>query len=442
MIITDPDIAAGYAHDQSRFTPHHIPAAVLAPRSTDDVATCLALAHRHNVVVVARGAGSGLSGAANASPDSVILSLHRMNRIIRIDPGNRLAVVQPGVLTAALRAEVANAGLLYPPDPGSVEFCTIGGNIATNAGGMCCVKYGVTGDFVLALEVVLADGRILRTGHQTVKGVAGYDLTRLFVGSEGTLGVVTEATLRVVPAPRPPHTLVASFPDLASAGAAVTAIVHAGLTPSMLEILDRTTVRAVDDYAKMSLGADVEALLLGQSDDPDAAAVLARINELCTDAGALDVAITDDPVEGAMLLEARRLALPALERLGDWLLDDVGVPRTKIADLIASIEEIANHHGLTVGVFGHAGDGNLHPTIIFDDADPTSRRAARRAFDDITRRALELGGTVTGEHGIGHLKKHWLTAEQGPIGIAVHHAVKYALDPRGILNPHAVLETS
>lgn len=440
VVITDPDIVASYSRDQSRFTPFATPAGLLAPRSTEQVAECLASAHRLGVPVIARGAGSGLSGAANATSDSVILSLHRMDRILEIDAANRLVIVQPGVVTGTLRTAVAAAGLHYPPDPGSVEFCTIGGNIATNAGGLCCVKYGVTGDFVLELEVVLADGRILRTGHRTVKGVAGYDLTRLFVGSEGTLGVVTQAVLRLVPAPRRAHTLVASFADLTAAGQAVIGIVTEGLTPSMLEILDRTTVQAVDAMAKMGLGEGVEALVLVQSDDSDAAAVLARIEQLCSDAGACDIATSDDPEEGAMLLEARRLALPALEQLGDWLLDDVCVPRTKITELIAAIEDVAARRGLTIGVFGHAGDGNLHPTVIYDEQDPVSRRAAREAFDDITRAALELGGTVTGEHGVGQLKKSWLAAEQGVIGIDIHRQIKSALDPRRILNPSALFD--
>ena len=439
VVATDPDIIASYRHDQSQFTDSAQPDAVLMPRTTEHVSAALALAHRFGIAVVPRGAGSGLSGGANASEGSVVLSLHRMNRIVEIDPGNRTVVVEPGVITADLRAAVAEAGLHYPPDPGSVDFCSIGGNIATNAGGMCCVKYGVTGDFVLALCVVLSDGRVLRTGHRTVKGVAGYDLTSLFVGSEGTLGVITEATLRLVPKPAIAHTLVASFPTLESAGVAVAGIIDAGLTPSMLEILDRTTIRAVDEMTRMGLGDGVEALLLVQSDESDAAAVLESIEQLCTSAGATDVVASDDVAESAMLLEARRMALPALEQLGDWLLDDVCVPRTRIVELIAYIEEVAERHDLTIGVFGHAGDGNLHPTIIFDNGDPTSRASAIDAFNDITERALELGGTVTGEHGIGQLKKSWLARELGPVSTRVHHALKNALDPSGTLSPLAML---
>lgn len=435
IVISDPDIVASYAHDQSRFTDSAPPAAVLVPRTTAEVSACLAAAHRNSVAVIPRGAGSGLSGAANATAGAVVLSLHRMTAIREIDTVDRLAVVEPGVVTADLRARAADAGLFYPPDPGSVAFSTIGGNVATNAGGMCCVKYGVTGDFVLALEVVLADGRILRTGRRTVKGVAGYDLTHLLVGSEGTLGVITEITVKLLPAPREARTLVASFPTLEKAGLAVAEIASSGSTPSMLEILDRTTVQAVDRMTKMGMGEDTAALLLVQSDDVDAESVLAAIESTCDRLGASDVVVSSDQAEAAMLLEARRLALPALESLGDWLLDDVAVPCSRITDLIGYIEGLAAELGLTIGVFGHAGDGNLHPTIIYDESDASSKAAALSAFDAITRRALDLGGTITGEHGVGRLKSGWLAVEHDETSMQVQRAVKAALDPTGILNP-------
>ncbi|MBY3791404.1 FAD-binding protein [Rhodococcus fascians] len=439
IVVVDPDIVAGYARDQSQFTHSEVPAAVLMPRTTADVVACMAAASKHSITVIPRGAGSGLSGGANASAHSVVLSLHRMTRIRELDRVNRLAVVEPGVITSDLRTTASEAGLFYPPDPGSVTFSTIGGNVATNAGGMCCVKYGVTGDFVLGLEVVLADGRVLRTGRRTVKGVAGYDLTHLLIGSEGTLGIITEITVRLLPAPRAPHTLVAAFPTLEGAGSAVSKIASAGITPSMLEILDRTTVKAVDEMTKMGIGDTTAALLLIQSDDADAESVMTVLETICTEFGAEDVVVGSDPVEAAMLLEARRLALPALERLGDWLLDDVAVPCSAITDLITSVEEIAAEHDLTIGVFGHAGDGNLHPTIIYDAADPASSAAAVSAFDAITRRALALGGTITGEHGVGRLKSRWLTVEHDEVSISVQRALKESLDPAGILNPGAVL---
>ncbi|MEH3033530.1 MAG: FAD-binding protein [Aeromicrobium erythreum] len=439
VVSTDPDVTAGYAADQSRLTERHVPLAVLAPRTTDEVAACLRLATTHGWTVVPRGAGSGLSGGANGGAGAVVLSTHRMTSVLQVDPVERLAVVQPGVVTGDLRAAAAEQGLFYPPDPGSVGFSTIGGNVATNAGGMCCVKYGVTGDAVLGLEVVLADGRVLRTGRRTAKGVAGYDLTHLFVGSEGTLGVITEVTVRLRPAPEPALTLVATFPTLAAAGRAVADVAADGTVVSALEIMDRTTLAAVDDLTRMGLG-DAAAMLLVQSDTADAASVLAAVATRCEQAGATDVAVADDPEEGAQLMEARRQALPALERLGDWLLDDVCVPRSRIVDLVQRIEQVAADEGLTIGVFGHAGDGNMHPTIIFDEADEASRAAARRAFDAITRHALDLGGTITGEHGVGRLKRDWLTAELDPVALDVHRAVRAALDPAGRLNPGAVLD--
>lgn len=440
ITITDPDLLGSYAHDESRFTAHALPVAVLAPRCTDEVSLCLAAAHRHKVPVIPRGAGSGLSGGANATADALVLSLHRMNHVLEVNEADRLAVVQPGVITAELRARAAGVGLFYPPDPGSVEFSTVGGNVATNAGGMCCVKYGVTGDFVIGLEAVLADGRVLRTGRRTVKGVAGYDLTHLLVGSEGTLGVITEVTVRLVPKPATAHTLVASFGRLTDAGAVVAEIARSGIIPSLLEILDRTTIHAVDAMTNMGLG-DAQALLLIQADDAAGTdALLQRVEQICVTHGAEDIARSTDPVEADMLLQARRLALPALERLGDWLLDDVAVPRSRIVDLIAAVQEISAQLDLRIGVFGHAGDGNLHPTVIFDDADPDSRAAAHHAFNRITQKALELGGTITGEHGIGLLKKQWLTTELNDVAAEVQATIKHALDPTRILNPSKVID--
>ncbi|WP_231123424.1 FAD-binding oxidoreductase [Nocardioides sambongensis] len=440
VAVTDPDLIASYLRDESRFTDADRPLAVLTPRTTAEVADCLRACHAAGVPVVTRGAGTGLSGGANGVSGGVVLSLHRMDRILEIDAVERLAVVQPGVVTGALRAAVAERGLFYPPDPGSVASCTIGGNVATNAGGMCCVKYGVTGDFVEALEVVLADGRVLRTGTRTVKGVAGYDLTSLVVGSEGTLGVVTEVTVRLVPAPGRPATLVASFADLASAGRAVAAISGAGVDASAVEILDATTLAAVDELTRMGIGG-AAAMLLVQSDSSrpgEAAKVLVEAAALCEAAGA-EVAVSDDPEEASLLMEARRQALPALERLGDWLLDDVCVPRARVVDLIAAVERVAADTGLVIGVFGHAGDGNLHPTVIFDAADLASETAALAAFDAITAAALELGGTITGEHGVGRLKAGWLARELDPVALEVQRALRRTFDPAGLLNPGVVL---
>lgn len=438
IVVTDPDITVSYSRDQSRFTRAEAPGAVLLPRTTADVSHCMQVAHRYGIPVVPRGAGSGLSGGANATAGSWVISLHRMCDILEINAADQIAVVQPGVVTATLRAEAKAVGLFYPPDPGSVEISTIGGNVATNAGGMCCLRYGVTSDFVMGLEVVLADGRVLRAGRRTVKGVAGYDLPGLFVGSEGTLGIITEVTVRLLRRQPPTRTLVGSFARLADAGRVVAEVQRTSFSPTLMEILDHTTIQAVDDMTNMNIGTDVHALLLVQCDEKEQDD-LEVVQKICMTHGAVDVAISADEKEGELLLQARRLALPALERFGDWLLDDVAVPLSRVVDLIEAIEEISSRLSVKVGVFGHVGDGNLHPTIIYDHADAESRAAAWRAFGEITRAALAMGGTITGEHGVGQLKAEMLPTEIGAIALSVHESIKSALDPTGIMNPGKVL---
>ncbi|GAB3361027.1 FAD-binding oxidoreductase [Modestobacter lapidis] len=436
-VLTDPEVTASYARDQAMLVQAGVPAAVVLPRSTAEVVAVLQVASRHGVPVVPRGAGSGLVGGANAIDGGITLVLTRMDAVLEVAPADRLAVVQPGVVNKTLRDAVRGHGLFYPPDPASYDWCTIGGNLAVNSGGLCCVKYGVTTDYVLGLEVVLADGRVLRTGRRTVKGVAGYDLARLFVGSEGTLGVITEATLALRPSPPAPITLVASFGTSAQTGQVVERVVTSGLVPSMLEVMDQTCIRAVDDLIRADLDRDAQALLLAQSDSGGeaAAAEIALLTRLCEEAGADFVHSTDDPAEGDLLLTARRMALPALERLGSLLLDDVAVPRSQVATFIDGCVAIAAEAGLVVGVVGHAGDGNMHPTVVFDAADDDQRARAFTAFDAILALGLSLGGTVAGEHGVGTLKADWLEREIGPVSLSVHQAIKDALDPAGLLNP-------
>jgi glycolate dehydrogenase FAD-linked subunit len=449
LVITDPDLLAGYQRDEADLCAYGLPVAVVRPRETAQVAAVVKLAARHGVPVVAQGARTGLAGAANALDGSIVVSFTGMDRIMEIDPVNRIAVVQPGVVNANLNRAVADHGLRYPPDPGSWESSTVGGNAATNAGGMCCVKYGVTAEYVLGLEVVLADGEVLRCGRRTAKGVAGYDLTRLFVGSEGTLGLITELTVALRPAADESLTLVAVFPTTAAAGAAVAAIAAGGVSPSLLELLDQTHLRAIEAYQPMGLPTEAKALLLAASDTGTrAAADLARIASLCEGAGAIEVYSASDATEAAALLQARRVAHPAMERFaadtypggnGGLIVDDVAVPRSRLVELLDGIEKIASSHDVPVGVVGHAGDGNMHPNIVVDRADPDSVQSGQVVFDEIMELALALGGTCTGEHGVGLLKRDWLATEIGPVGVRVHQAIKQALDPLHILNPGKIL---
>ena len=444
-LMVDPDVTAAYSRDMMPLAPSGLPLAVVFPSDTAQVAAVVRACAARGVPIVPRGAGSGLTGAANGVDGAVTVVLTRMNRILEIDEGNRLAVVQPGVVNLTFRTEVESRGLFYAPDPSSYDWCTLGGNLSTNAGGLCCVKYGVTTDAVLGLQVVLASGEVLRTGRRTVKGVAGYDLTKLFVGSEGTLGIITEATLALRPRPAAPCTMVAAFSDTEHAGAAVSGAIRAGLVPSLLEIMDATCIRAVQQHTGSSILGEGEvpaAIMIGQS---DAGTTVGRqemdlLERVCTEAGAVFSYVTEDLAEGRLLLQARRAVLTSLEVLGTWLTDDVCVPRTEMAALIAACEEISADVGLTIGVVGHAGDGNMHPTIVYDASDPAQLAAARDAFGRILDAGRALGGTVTGEHGIGRVKQEFLRGEIGDLGLEVHRAIKRALDPEGLFNPGSMFE--
>ncbi|MET8947787.1 FAD-linked oxidase C-terminal domain-containing protein [Streptomyces sp. NPDC004542] len=435
-ILTDPDVTASYANDMASFCPAGAPAVVVLPRTVEEVQHVMRTATELRVPVVPQGARSGLSGAANASDGCIVLSLTRMDRILEINPVDRLAVVEPGVVNAVLSRAVGEHGLSYPPDPSSWEMCTIGGNIGTGSGGLCCVKYGVTAEYVLGLDVVLADGRLMSTGRRTAKGVAGYDLTRLFVGSEGSLGIVVRAVLALKPKPPEQLVLAAEFSSAADACDAVCRIMAGGHVPSLLELMDRTTVRAVNALGRMGLPETTEALLLAAFDTPDPAADLAALGALCEAAGATRVVPAEDAAESELLLQARRMSLVALEAVkGTTMIDDVCVPRSRLAEMLEGVERIAQKYRLTIGVCAHAGDGNTHPTVCFDAQDTDETRRARESFDEIMALGLELGGTITGEHGVGVLKKEWLAREVGPVGLEMQRAVKQAFDPLGILNP-------
>lgn len=435
-VLTDADVTASYANDMASFCPSGAPAVVVLPRTVEQVQHVMRIATELRVPVVPQGARSGLSGAANASDGCIIMSLTKMDRILEINPVDRIAVVEPGVVNATLSRAVNEHGLYYPPDPSSWEMCTIGGNIGTGSGGLCCVKYGVTAEYVLGLDVVLADGRLMSTGRRTAKGVAGYDLTRLFVGSEGSLGIVVRAVLALKPQPPQQLVLAAEFSSAAAACDAVCRIMAQGHVPSLLELMDRTTVKAVNDLAHMGLPETTEALLLAAFDTPDPAADLAAVGALCEAAGATEVVPAEDAAESEMLLKARRLSLTALEAVkGTTMIDDVCVPRSRLGEMLEGIEQIAEKYQLTIGVCAHAGDGNTHPTVCFDAKDPDESRRARESFDEIMALGLRLGGTITGEHGVGVLKKEWLAREIGPVGVEMQRGIKQVFDPLGILNP-------
>ncbi|TXS55378.1 FAD-binding oxidoreductase [Streptomyces sp. t39] len=435
-MLTDPDVTASYGRDMASFCEAGTPAVVVLPRTAEQVQHVMRTATELRVPVVPQGARTGLSGAANASDGCIVLSLVKMDRILEINPVDRIAVVEPGVLNAVLSRAVNEHGLSYPPDPSSWEMCTIGGNIGTASGGLCCVKYGVTAEYVLGLTVVLADGRLLRTGRRTAKGVAGYDLTRLFVGSEGSLGVIVEAVLALKPQPPAQLVLAAEFPSARSACDAVCAIMERGHTPSLLEIMDRTTVHAVNKLANMGLPETTEALLLCAFDTPDPVADLAAVAGLCEAAGASEVVPADTPAESELLLQARRLSLTALETVKSaTMIDDVCVPRSRLGEMIDGTAAVAAKYDLTIGVCAHAGDGNTHPVVCFDHLDPDESRRARESFDEIMALGLELGGTITGEHGVGVLKKEWLARELGPVALELQRGIRETFDPLGILNP-------
>ncbi|MFL6027716.1 MAG: FAD-binding oxidoreductase [Friedmanniella sp.] len=439
VVRTDAVTRENHRYDWARDPAAGTPSAVVRARSAGDVQEALRWASRHGVPVVPRGAGTGLSSGASALDGGIVVSLEEMRKV-EIDADTRVAVVEAGALNSEVKAAAARHGLWYPPDPSSYEICSIGGNVATNAGGLCCVKYGVTSDYVLGLDVVLADGTLIVLGGKRIKDVAGLNLLKLFVGSEGTLGIVTRAILRLIPAQPPRATLVASFPTVTAAAHAVVAIGRT-LRPSMLELMDSPSINAVEDYRAMGLDRTAGALLIAQSDAPAGAAAeeVVAIEAACVAAGAGDVFVTDDPEEGELFIAARRLAFPAIEARGSLMLEDVGVPVPLLPELVGGIAKIAESLDVEVPVVAHAGDGNAHPIIVFDPTDPAAAARSQRAFEQIMTLALSLGGTITGEHGVGRTKKGALPAQLGDDVMALSRRVKDALDPKGILNPGAIL---
>ncbi|MFJ6077319.1 FAD-binding oxidoreductase [Pseudarthrobacter sp. NPDC092419] len=431
--VTEQDRLAA-STDRSGYVSPSLPDGVVFAESADDVVAAVKLAAAHRAPLVPRGAGTGLAAGAAAKSGEVVLDVSRMDRILRIDPLEQLAVVQPGVLNADLNAAAAEHGLFYAPDPASTAICSIGGNVATNAGGMRCAKYGVTREAVLALQVVLADGRVLRTGRETIKGVTGYDLNALITGSEGTLGVVVEATLRLRPMPVATATVAAFFPDFATAAAAASAVIAARVQPSLLELIDGQTLEAID----MAMGTDYRskggAFMLAQTDGYGAYLEQdVLIEAIRPYASSFEKAT--DAEHANELITARREAIPSLEKLGRVSIGDIGVPRSKLADVAVGLDEISAATGVRIFSVVHASDGNLHPMLVLDPEDSVTEGPAKQALGEMFHLAKRLGGTLTGEHGVGILKRDWLLPELGEVSLDVQRTIKNALDPDGILNP-------
>jgi glycolate oxidase len=435
-ILTAPEELYCYGYDASKLRAS--PDVVVFPGSVEEVAGLLKLANRHRFPVFPRGAGSGMVGAAIPWDGGMVMALTRLNRILQIDPDNLLAVSEPGVITGEFQKAVLRHGLFYPPDPASLQFCTLGGNVAMCAGGPRAVKYGVTRDYVLGLEVVLPTGSIIKTGTQTVKGVVGYDLTRLMVGSEGTLGIFTKIFLRLVPAPESVRTLMAIFPSLEAAVRTVSAIIKQRIIPSTLEFMDQATIRVVESYLKIGLPTQSEAILLIEVDGRECLldGDVKRIGEICGQCGATQVEIAHTEAEREKLWQARRAISPALGQIKPGKInEDVTVPRTEIPALIRGIQQLAEEYDLTIVCFGHAGDGNIHTNIMLDRNNEDELRRSERAIEELFRMVLGLGGTLSGEHGIGIAKSPFLQWEIGPEGYDAMWRIKTALDPLNILNP-------
>lgn len=419
-----------------------IPRVVVKPSTTREVVAVMKFAHQERIPVVPRGAGTGLSGGSVPVEGSILLVLTNMDRILRLDSSNMLAVVEPGVVTGHLHRAVEERGLFYPPDPSSAGVCTIGGNIAECAGGPRGLKYGVTRDYVLGLEVVLAGGEVLKCGGETVKNVTGYDLCRLFTGSEGTLGIITQAILRLIPKPQDKRTLCTDFYSLEDAALAVTAVLEAGIVPAALELMDDVTIRCVEDYLSLGLSLDVAAMLLIEVDgSPEAvAAQVEDVADICRAKGAREVRIARSDKEREELWRARQAVSPAVVQIKPTKIsEDATVPRSNLPAMVRRLKEIAAKYELEIAVFGHAGDGNLHPNILVDRNNPEEMERAEAAIGEIFSAALSLGGTLSGEHGIGLLKAPYLEMETGSIGLAVMKQIKRAMDPLGILNPGKIL---
>ena len=442
QVLTTAEDLAVYAFDGTAIL-HQQPACVVVPDTVAQIAEVLRLASEHGVPVVTRGSGTGLSGGSVPSEGAIVLCLVRLNRILDVDTANLTMTVEPGVITEAISESAAEAGLFYPPDPGSIRISTIGGNVANNSGGLRGLKYGVTRDYVMALQVALADGRILETGTHCVKDVAGFSLRDLFIGSEGCLGVITRITLKLIPQPAAKATMLGLFDEMTDAAETISAIIRDKIIPCTLEFLDRTTTECVEDYAHIGLPTDVEAVTLMEVDGHAAEVEdqAARIEQIAREHGARDVRRAATTEEATQLASARRTAFSALARRAPTvILEDVTVPRSRLAEMVSAIQRIATDHDVTVGTFGHMGDGNLHPTFLTDERNTDEMERVEAALKEVFQETIDMGGTITGEHGVGLAKKPFLPSAVGSVAMDLMQRLKKDFDPVGILNPGKIFD--
>jgi glycolate dehydrogenase FAD-linked subunit len=415
-----------------------MPGCVVFVTTTEQISALLKFANRTKVPIVTRGSGTGLSGGSLPSKDCIVMCTARMDKILEVDRANLTMLVEPGVTTLSIADTATAAGLFYPPDPGSMKISTIGGNVAENSGGLRGLKYGVTRNYVMGMEVVLPDGEVMWLGNKCVKDVAGYSLKDLFIGSEGTLGVITKVLLRLIPKPQAKKTMVATFARMDQAAEAVSAIIAAQVIPCTLEFLDRMTIKCVEDFAKIGLPLDCEALLLMETDGHPAVVTeeAAQMEKCCRACGCMEVRVAKDDAEATKLASARRSAFSALARVSPTtILEDATVPRSELARMIRFVEAIAKKYNLKVGTFGHMGDGNLHPTFLTDERNKEEMHRVEEAFKEIFDEAIRLGGTITGEHGVGLAKKSFLPKFLGDAQMRVLRDLRKTLDPHNILNP-------
>ncbi|SHI26590.1 FAD-binding oxidoreductase [Desulfosporosinus lacus] len=441
-VLTEQEDLLTYAYDATAAMKHHKPDVVVAPLTTEQVADVVKIALRYRVPIYTRGSGTNLSGGTIPIEGGMVLSMLHLNKILEVDQDNLTATVQPGVIIQALNDEAAKHGLLYPPDPGTVTTATMGGSVSECSGGLRGLKYGVTKHYIMGLQMVLANGEVTRWGGKTVKNVTGYDLVALFTGAEGTLGIITEIIVKLIPAPEARKSMLAVFDDVDKAGRAIAAIIRNKVIPATLEILDNVTIQTVENFVHAGLPMDAEAVLLcevdGYKEVVQREAVL--VERILKEEGAVQLKIAKDDKERDLLWLARRSALPALaQKRPTTVLEDATVPRSKIPDMLKAIRSIATKHNLQIATFGHAGDGNLHPTILTDERDAEEMKRVHLAVDEIFETALALGGTLSGEHGIGIAKMKYLDREFGKAGVAALRRIKKALDPYYLLNPGKIV---